>query len=463
MSTQFYNSLTKKKETFKPIDAGKVKLYTCGPTVYDMAHIGNFRAFMFEDLLKRYLLLKGFEINHIMNITDVDDKTIKRSFDENIPITELTKKYTDRFFEDLKVLKILPANIYPKATDHIPAMVRMIENLVKNNNAYITDDGSVYFAIDSYHDYGQLINLDFSQQKRTNRISSDEYTKDKPQDFVLWKSWKEEDGDVFWESPWGKGRPGWHIECSAMSTEYLGNHFDIHCGGVDNLFPHHENEIAQTVCATGEPFVNIWMHCEYLLVERGKMSKSQGNIFRISDLVEKDFSGETLRYILLNTHYRSKLNFTMDKKHEAVQVVQRITDLYDRLLSINKTVENDGSLPEEYSQFEGALDNDLDTPGALAVFFEWVRKTNIKLGSGSLQEKEAVIGLNFLDKVNSIFDLIQEKIEIPMEILDLVNVRQKARQKNDWVLSDKLRDKIYDLGWTVEDTLTGQKCKPLKS
>ena len=463
MSTQFYNSLTKKKETFKPVDSGKVKLYTCGPTVYDMAHIGNFRAFMFEDLLKRYLLLKGFEINHIMNITDVDDKTIKRSFNENIPIVELTKKYTDRFFEDLKVLKILPANIYPNATDHIPAMVRMIENLVKKNNAYITEDGSVYFAIDSYPDYGQLINLDFSQQKRTNRVSADEYTKDKPQDFVLWKSWKEEDGDVFWESPWGKGRPGWHIECSAMSTEYLGNHFDIHCGGVDNLFPHHENEIAQTVCATGELFVNIWMHCEYLTVERGKMSKSEGNNFRISDLVEKDFSGETLRYILLNTHYRSKLNFTMDKKHEAVQVVQRITDLFDRLLSINKTVENDGSLPEDYLQFEGALDNDLDTPGALAVFFEWVRKTNIKLDSGSLREKEAVTGLNFLDKVNSIFDLIQEKIEIPKEILDLVNVRQKARQNNDWVLSDKLRDKIYDLGWSVEDTLTGQKCKPLKS
>ena len=232
---------------------------------------------------------------------------------------------------------------------------------------------------------------------------------------------------------------------------------------MDNLFPHHENEIAQTVCATGELFVNIWMHCEYLTVERGKMSKSEGNNFSISDLVEKDFSGETLRYILLNTHYRSKLSFTMDKKHEAVQVVQRITDLFDRLLSINKTVENDGSLPEEYSQFEGALDNDLDTPGALAVFFEWVRKTNIKLGSGSLQEKEAVTGLNFLNKVNSIFDLIQEKIEIPKEILDLVNVRQKARQNNDWVLSDKLRDKIYDLGWNVEDTLTGQKCKPLKS
>ena len=463
MSTQFYNSLTRKKEIFKPIEPGKVKLYTCGPTVYDTAHIGNFRAFMFEDLLKRYLLLKGFEVNHIMNITDVDDKTIKRSFDENIPISELTKKYTGRFFEDLKVLKILPADNYPKATNHVPAMVRMIENLVKNKNAYIADDGSVYFAIDSYHDYGQLINLDFSQQKRSNRILADEYTKEKPQDFVLWKGWKEKEGDIFWDSPWGKGRPGWHIECSAMSTEYLGNHFDIHCGGVDNLFPHHENEIAQSVCATGEPFVNIWMHCEYLLVEKGKMSKSQGNYFRISDLIEKGFSGEILRYILLNTHYRSKLNFTMDKKHEAEQVIQRITDLYDRLLSINNTVENNASLPKEYSQFERALDNDLDTPVALAIFFEWVRKTNIKLDSDSLQEKEAESGVYFLDKVNSIFDLIKENFEVPKEVLDLVNVRQKARQENDWVLSDKLRYKINDLGWIVEDTLTGQKCKPLKS
>ena len=463
MSTQFYNSLTRKKEIFKPIEPGKVKLYTCGPTVYDTAHIGNFRAFMFEDLLKRYLLLKGFEVNHIMNITDVDDKTIKRSFDENIPISELTKKYTGRFFEDLKVLKILPADNYPKATNHVPAMVRMIENLVKNKNAYIADDGSVYFAIDSYHDYGQLINLDFSQQKRSNRILADEYTKEKPQDFVLWKSWKEKEGDIFWDSPWGKGRPGWHIECSAMSTEHLGNHFDIHCGGVDNLFPHHENEIAQSVCATEEPFVNIWMHCEYLLVEKGKMSKSQGNYFRISDLIEKGFSGEILRYILLNTHYRSKLNFTMDKKHEAEQVIQRITDLYDRLLSINNTVENNASLPKEYSQFERALDNDLDTPVALAIFFEWVRKTNIKLDSDSLQEKEAESGVYFLDKVNSIFDLIKENIEVPKEVLDLVNVRQKARQENDWVLSDKLRYKINDLGWIVEDTLTGQKCKPLKS
>ena len=463
MSIRFYNTINCKKVEFEPITPGTVKLYTCGPTVYDTAHIGNFRTFLFEDLLKRFLIFKGYEVYHVMNITDVDDKTIKRANTEGMTINELTLRYTKEFMNDIKLLKILPADKYPRATDHIVEMIQMIQTLEESGYAYETKDHSVYFRLDSYDSYGQLTKIDLTKQRATKRIINDEYSKDNPQDFALWKAWDDEDGKVFWESPWGRGRPGWHIECSAMSIKYLGNHFDIHCGGVDNLFPHHENEIAQTVCATGELFVNIWMHCEYLTVERGKMSKSEGNIFRISDLVEKDFSGETLRYILLNTHYRSKLNFTMDKKHEAVQVVQRITDLFDRLLSINKTVENDGSLPEEYLQFEGALDNDLDTPGALAVFFEWVRTTNIKLDSGSLREKEAVTGLNFLDKVNSIFDLIQEKIEIPKEILDLVNVRQKARQNNDWVLSDKLRDKIYDLGWTVEDTLTGQKCKPLKS
>jgi cysteinyl-tRNA synthetase len=380
-----------------------------------------------------------------------------------IDFLQLAESEINRFTQDMEALNTRPAALEPRATESIAGMIELIRGLESGGHTY-TVDGVTYFDVTTFVSFGELSHL--TNEEMTALAAERGGSPDDPRqrnalDFVLWQP--SADDEPRWDSPFGAGRPGWHIECSAMSTEYLGNHFDIHCGGVDNLFPHHENEIAQTVCATGELFVNIWMHCEYLTVERGKMSKSEGNNFSISDLVEKDFSGETLRYILLNTHYRSKLNFTMDKKHEAVQVVQRITDLFDRLLSINKTVENDGSLPEEYSQFEGALDNDLDTPGALAIFFEWVRKTNIKLDSGSLREKEAVTGLNFLDKVNSIFDLIQEKIEIPKEILALVNVRQKARQNNDWVLSDKLRDKIYDLGWNVEDTLTGQKCKPLKS
>ena len=462
MSTQFYNSLTKKKETFKPIEAGKVKLYTCGPTVYDMAHIGNFRAFMFEDLLKRYLLLKGFEINHIMNITDVDDKTIKRSFDENIPITELTKKYTDRFFEDLKVLKILPANIYPKATDHIPAMVRMIENLVKNNNAYITDNGSVYFAIDSYHDYGQLINLDFSKQRRTNRISSDEYTKDKPQDFVLWKSWKEEDGDVFWESPWGKGRPGWHIECSAMSTEYLGNHFDIHCGGVDNIFPHHENEIAQSVSATQEPFVNYWMHSEYLQIQGDKMSKTLGNYYKISDLISEGFTAEEIRFTLLNAHYRSKLDFSLKQKQEARTTIQRITDFQQRLLELKDSSETESSIPDEFEEFVAALDDDLDTPKAFAIFFGWIRSMNKLLDRGEFKFSQINGGLDFIDKFDDLFAIIPDAESIPQNIYDLIKKREKARLKQDWKTADKIRNQLYQEGWLVADSPSGPKVRSKK-
>ena len=461
MPTQFYNSLTRKKENFQPIKSGKVMMYTCGPTVYDVAHIGNFRAFMFEDLLKRYLLLKGYEVTHIMNITDVDDKTIKKSVNENISIFEMTAKYTEIFYDDLKVLKILPADKYPRAMDHIQDMIKMIDQLIKNGNAYKTEEGSVFFSIDSYKNYGQLTNIDFSQQKQSDRILEDEYTKDKIQDFVLWKGWKKDDGEVFWESPWGKGRPGWHIECSAMSTKYLGNHFDIHCGGVDNLFPHHENELAQTKCATNEQFVNYWMHCEYLLINNGKMSKSLGNVFRISDLIQKGFTGEIFRFILLNTHYRNKLNFTLDKKYEALQAIRRVSELFDKLSSLSQNNKNYKSLPDEYAEFESSLDNDLDTPSALGVLFDWIRKTNLKLDNNTLTMDEAMMGHNFIKKFNSIFDIIPEKLKIPKLVQNLANERQKARQSHEWDLSDELREQIKDLGWIVEDTKTGQKCKPI--
>ncbi len=266
MALRFYNSLTRKKEIFKPIQGNKVGLYTCGPTVYDDAHIGNFRTFMFEDLLKRYLLFRGYDVYHVMNITDVDDKTINRAREEQKSLDVITRKYSDQFFNDVEWLKMIPANVYPKATEHIPGMIRMIEQLLKKEFAYKEDDGSVYFNIRSYPDYGRLAQIDLSAQKATERMVNDEYEKDEPQDFALWKSKKEEDGDVYWDAPWGPGRPGWHIECSAMSSQYLGEHFDIHCGGVDNMFPHHENEIAQSVCLTEKPFVNIWLHSEHLMV-----------------------------------------------------------------------------------------------------------------------------------------------------------------------------------------------------
>lgn len=290
MSIKFYNTLTKRKEKFQPITKGEVKLYTCGPTVYDTVHIGNFRTFLFEDLLKRYLFHKGFKIKHVMNITDVDDKTILRSNKEQKPIAELTQHYEELFYNDLVILNIWPAKYFPKATEHIEEMIKMIGKLIDKGFAYKSEDKSIYFNIAKYDQYGKLANLNLTGQKRNQRVVTDEYSKDNPQDFVLWKAWKPEDGKVFWDSPWGKGRPGWHIECSAMSNKYLGDNFDIHCGGVDNIFPHHENEIAQSECANNKTFVNYWLHSEHLLVDGGKMSKSAGNFYKISDLIDMGFT-----------------------------------------------------------------------------------------------------------------------------------------------------------------------------
>jgi len=289
---RFYNSLSKMKEDFIPIEKGKVKIYTCGPTVYDYAHIGNFRTFLFEDFLKRTLQSLGYDVFHVMNITDVDDKTIKKSLEEGKELHEITEYYKSIFIEDLEILKILPPNEFPAATDHIDQMINIIQILIDKGHAYTTDDSSVFFSIDSYKDYGKLSNLDMSKVIRGSRVASDEYNLENPSDFVLWKSYKKEDGNVKWASPWGYGRPGWHIECSAMSMEYLGNHFDIHCGGVDNKFPHHENEIAQSFCSTEEPFVNTWMHAEFLIINDTKMSKSLDNYYHLKDLLKKGFTPE---------------------------------------------------------------------------------------------------------------------------------------------------------------------------
>lgn len=459
MSIKFYNTLTKKKEEFIPLEAGEVKLYTCGPTVYDTAHIGNFRTFIFEDLLKRYLTLKGFNVTHVMNITDVDDKTIERSRSEKIPISELTQKFTDLFFKDLDTLKIIRAEHFPKATDHIKIMIRMIEHLIDNGYAYKSNDNSIYFKITEYKDYGKLAKLNIAEQIQSDRISTDDYSKDNPQDFVLWKAWKAEDGEVFWHSPWGKGRPGWHIECSAMSSEYLGKHFDIHCGGVDNIFPHHENELAQSECAHDTKFVNYWMHSEHLMIDRGKMSKSLGNFHKISDLIKRDFTPETLRYLLLSGHYRTKIDFSTNKKHEAIKVVQRINDFYDRINSILAGKPNGDHLPSEYEQFIEALDNDLNTPKALGVFFEWLRNTNLRIDDESIKDEEIAASINFVEKFNQIFDLLTSETEVPGEVKELVELRNTARSAKDWAKADEYRDKIKELGWLIEDTKGGTKVK----
>jgi cysteinyl-tRNA synthetase len=394
-----------------------------------------------------------------MNLTDVDDKTILRSNRDNISIPVLTEKYIELFFKDIRTLKIIPADYYPKATEHVAEMINMVKMLIDNGYAYKSDDNSIYFNIEKFDNYGKLTNLDLAEQKKTQRIISDDYSKDNPQDFVLWKAWKKEDGKVFWESPWGKGRPGWHIECSAMSKKYLGDSFDIHCGGVDNIFPHHENEIAQSVCANNKPFVNYWLHSEHLLVDSGKMSKSAANFYKISELIDEGFTPEALRYLLLSGHYRTNINFSVEKKHEALKVIQRINDLYDKLISFGH--ENTGGYPAAYNSFVKALDDDLNTPVALGVFFEWLRKTNAQIDSNNISNIEIVSALNFVGKFNSIFDLIAEKSKIPQEIETLARERAHARDNMDWETADKIRKQILELGWVVEDTAIEFKLKPV--
>ena len=452
---RFYNSITQKKEDFSPITKGKVKLYTCGPTVYDNAHIGNFRTFLFEDFLKRTLLALGYDVYHVMNITDVDDKTIQKSNIEKKSLREITKLYISNFKDDLKALSILPPDQFPNATDHIDQMIDMIQSLIDKGYAYPTDDGSVFFAIDSYKNYGTLSNIDMDQAVRGERVVSDEYNLDNPSDFALWKAYKKEDGNVKWDSPWGVGRPGWHIECSAMSIEYLGPHFDIHCGGVDNKFPHHENEIAQSICATGKPFVNFWMHSEFLTVDGGKMSKSLGNYYFLNDIIDEGMTVQEFRFIVLSSHYRSKVNFSLDKKYEAKMAIQRIMELKDRLEEFEESESDD--LPSDAGKFISALENDLDSPTALAVLFEWLRKTNVKLDKNELSKSDIQKGNHFITFFNSIFGVLYEKFEIPKNIIELVKKRETARENNDWVKSDEIRKELNINGWNVKDTPTGPK------
>ena len=451
---KLYNSLTRKKEEFIPIQKGKVGIYTCGPTVYDYSHIGNFRTFLFEDLLKRVLLAFNYEVYHVMNITDVDDKTIKKANDEKLDINKITKKYTEAFLKDSDLLRIKKADDYPRATDHIDEMIEIIKILLKKKYAYRVKDGSVFFKISKYPNYGRLVNLSKSIEVDEIQLS-DEYGLDSVNDFALWKPHKKEDGNVAWNSPWGKGRPGWHIECSAMSIKYLGVHFDIHCGGVDNKFPHHENELAQSVCALDSPFVNFWLHSEFLTVEGKKMSKSLNNFYVVSDLVKNGFSFEDFRFIVLSSHYRSKVNFSLKRKDEAKSAIRRIEELRRRLLDISNIISD--KLPKNAVHFNESLQDDLDTPKAFATFFNWIRLTNQKIDQKKLSKNEAEKGNAFIEYFNSVFAILDIKNELPPEVKLLVDTREKHRKNKEWANSDLIRDKLLLLGWKLKDTPSGTK------
>ena len=457
---KFYNTKIRKREEFKPIEEGKVGLYTCGPTVYDFAHIGNFRAYIFEDLLRRFLSLSGFEVYHVMNITDIDDKTIRRSIEENRSLQDFTDEYVKSFHEDVATLRLLPAHEYPRATEFIPQMLDMVGQLEKKGFTYTTQDSSVFFKISEFDGYGSLAKLDPDQLRAGERVENDEYGKEEGRDFALWKGHKGSESNISWDSPWGNGRPGWHLECSAMSTHYLGNHFDIHCGGVDNIFPHHENEIAQSCAATGEEFVNYWLHNEHLLVESQKMSKSEGNFYTLRQLLEMGYSPESLRYTLISTHYRQKLNFTFDKIKSSQKCVNKLRELKRRALLID--VEANRQDVEKLSAdmlngFKEKLGDDLNISGALGQLFVWVKDIFSLLDNNDVSASGAGTILTTLNIIDSVLCVINDTCDNePSEEIDaLIVARNDARANKDWAKADEIRAKLDEMNVVLEDTQSG--------
>ena len=471
MTLKLYNTLSRKKEEFVPLHGKEVKMYACGPTVYSYPHIGNYRAYVFGDLLRRYLEYKGYNVTLIMNITDVDDKTIKASGGDKSQLVSITRRYEKAFKKGLSVLNVKSADEYPRATETIDEMVELIEVLLKKKFAYKADDSSVYFSIDKYSKYGRenLIQLDQKAMKVGERISEDEYDKEGINDFVLWKAWKEEDGDIYWETSLGKGRPGWHIECSAMSMKYLGEELDIHCGGVDNIFPHHENEIAQSEAASGKKFVKQWMHCAHLIYEGEKMSKSRGNIILLEDLIKK-YSPEAIRLALLSTHYRSQLDLTDKKLIEAEGNIRKITDFVNSMerirgkgrfedvkLSATRSINLSAAGPMELQrEFEEAFDDDLNISEALSALYRTMRKANILKDEDDIGKEEADQFVRQLYKFDEMLGILQEKeTEIDESVYEKIKQREDARLAKDWDLSDKIREELFEMGYNLEDTPRG--------
>ena len=461
MDISFFNTMDRKQEVFRPLHEGEARMYTCGPTVYNFAHIGNFRAYMFEDLLRRALQYAGYKVTQVMNLTDVDDKTIRDSRKQNMKLNDFTAIYKKAFFDDLKTLGIEPAEVYPAATDHIPEMIELVSTLMDKGYAYQAEDKSIYFSIDKFPEYGKLAKIDRENQRAGVRISTDEYAKDSVADFALWKAWDENDGDVFWESPWGKGRPGWHIECSAMAMKYLGKTFDIHTGGIDNMFPHHEDEIAQSECANGCKYVNYWLHCAHLMVNGEKMSKSLGNFFTLRDLMDKGFKGREIRYVLLGAHYRKKLNFTFDALKQAASSLAYFDELFIRLKEASGTAcaDIDDFIAQYDGEFNTAICDDLNVSGCNAVIFKLGADCNKRMDAGQISTADAAKILDLFRKFDRIFGFLNvdeaKKADIPQEIIDMAQRRVDAKKNKDWAAADALRKEIQDAGYIIEDAPGG--------
>jgi cysteinyl-tRNA synthetase len=458
---KFYDTLTRKLETFEPLEPGKVRMYTCGPTVYNYAHIGNFRAYVWEDLLRRSLKLHGFQVTQVMNITDIEDKIIARMQEEGVDLAAVTEPNIQAFYDDIDILRIERAEHYPKATEHIQEMLDLAVILQEKGFTY-SSQGSLYFRIEAFKSYGRLSHLDKREIRDGARIDSDEYEKEDARDFVLWKGFQE--GEVGWESPFGRGRPGWHLECSAMAMKYLGKTFDLHTGGVDNIFPHHENEIAQSEAANGEPFVKYWMHAAHLMVDGGKMSKSKGNFYTLRDILEKGYDPRAIRLLLLSTHYRSPLNFTFKALGQAVAELERLDDFLDRLkreeLPEGRNDRFEARIRTEVDNFRDDLADDLNISGALGAVFRLVREANSRLDAAELPAGSCTVlreAMELFDTVLAVMENAEPDLEEAVGAL--IKRRTEAREARDWAEADRIRDELTGMGIVLEDTPQGVRWK----
>ena len=469
MALRLFNTLSRAVQEFVPLDPArqKVGMYCCGPTVYDFAHIGNWRTFIFGDLVRRYLEFKGYQVQHVMNVTDIDDKIIKRARETSTSLREFTRQFETAFFDDLKALNCRRPHQTPRATEHLQDIITLIEKLMARGIAYKATDGSVYFSIEKYRaagsQYGQLVKLNFDEMRVGERVRSDEYEKEAVADFALWKARVPEDSEIFWPSPWGDGRPGWHIECSAMSMKLLGPSFDLHLGGEDLMFPHHEDEIAQSegagVQPSGQRFVKWWLHGAHLLVEGKKMSKSLGNFFTLRDLLAKGYSGREIRYLLLTAHYRETFNFTLDGLQSARAALQRLDECLGKLheQTTNAIANGSSALVDTFS---AKLDEDLNISGGWGVVFDWVRDTNRRLAEKTLSAPEAAAALAAWEKLDTVLGLgAAPEHDVPSEIQSLLADREAARKAKDFKKADALRAELKSKGWLIEDTPKGARLK----
>ncbi len=456
MVLKLYNSMGRKLQAFKPLRGKTVRMYTCGPTVWNYASIGNFRTFVFEDMLRRYLKFRGFRVTQVKNITDVEDRIIKGMKQFNKSRKELCDFFEQAFFDDMLLLKMEKAEFYPRATDHIPEMVLLVKKLMKKGFAYKADDGSIYFDVSKFKKYGKLSGIKPGELKAGARVSQDHYEKQEANDFAVWKAWDADDGEVFWETDLGKGRPGWHIECSAMSMKYLGKSFDIHTGGMDLRFPHHENEIAQSECATGEMFAKFWLHPQFLTIRGEEMHKSVGNVVNLRDLLEAGRHPMAVRLFLISSRYRDPIDLTPAQLDQAEAQRKRLQDFLARLRELKGGSGGRGHASKLVREFEVAMDDDLNTPKAFAAIFAFIKETNVLIDGGRLGKDAAVKVIAALRKVDSVLGVMDfEEQTLSEELAGLIEMRNEARMKGDYSRADQLRAQLFEKGVVVEDTPKG--------